>query len=269
MPLPSPLPDSPSRWDGWRSYNSDNPYERLCLDYEANPSDEQVEENCRQLLVWWQKKLPLKNQPSNPVTQMLRQGIDEAPKYLAEARSILLNPEARRNANERLRARLKENAAAEFYKFLAFALADSVLKREDETNLYHLGSAAGLDMEEMRLMVESELTRRGAKRYMPPPAPVSAPGPTRTFYVHRPSDEGSHFNPGFNAFTPAAGATAPPRLEPGAPSNDPRAEFVRLIRLSGLSEDDMTDDQRDAHLQHGRKSRLGRGGRRRPDRRLF
>ena len=92
MPLPSPLPDSPTRWEGWRNYNSDNPYERLCLAFEANPSDEQIEENCRQLLVWWQKKLPLKNQPSNPATQMLRQGIDDAPKYLAEARTILLQP---------------------------------------------------------------------------------------------------------------------------------------------------------------------------------
>ena len=168
MPLPAPLPDSPSRWDGWRNYNSENPYERLCLDYDANPSDEQVEENCRQLLVWWQKKLPLKNQPSNPLTQMLRHGIDEAPKFLAEARAILLDPDARRHADERFRARLKENAAAEFYKFLAFALADGVLKRDDESNLYHLGSAAGLDMEEMRLMVESELSRRGAKRYVAP-----------------------------------------------------------------------------------------------------
>src|SRR5471030_2659495 len=131
MPLPSPLPDSPTRWDGWRNYNSDNPYERLCLAFEVNPSEEQIEENCRQLLVWWQKKLPLKNQPSNPVTQMLRNGIDDAPKYLAEARTILLNPEARRKADERVRGRMRESAAAEFNKFLGFALADGVLKPED------------------------------------------------------------------------------------------------------------------------------------------
>jgi len=236
MPLPAPLPDSPSRWDGWRNYNSENPYERLCLDYDANPSGEQIEENCRQLLVWWQKKLPLKNQPSNPMTQLLRHGIDEAPKFLAEARAILLNPDARRNADERFRARLKENAAAEFYKFLAFALADGVLKRDDESNLYHLGSAAGLDMEEMRLMVESELSRRGAKRYVAPVAP-----PPGQFYVPRADAD----------YGPNGGATSPPRLNPGAPSNDPHVEFARMIRLSGLSEEDMTDDQRDALCNMG------------------
>ncbi len=249
MPLPSPLPDSPSRWDGWRNYNSDNPYERLCLDFEANPSDEQIEENCRQLLVWWQKKLPLKNQPSNPVTQLLRNGLDEAPKFLAEARTVLLNPDSRRTADERLRARLKENAAADFYKFLAFALADGVLKPEDENNLYHLGSAAGLDIEEMRLMVESELGRRGARRYVPPPPPVAASAPSQHSYT--PVDGA--------AFAPVANASSPPRLAPGAQSSDPHAEFARLIRLSGLNEDDMTDDQRDALCNMGENLGLSGG----------
>jgi len=239
MPLPSPLPDSPSRWDGWRNYNSENPYERLCLDYEANPSDEQVEENCRQLLVWWQKKLPLKNQPSNPVTQILRNGIDDAPKFLAEARNVLLNAEARHKADEKVRARLKDNASAEFSKFLSFALADGVLKPEDENNLYQIGSAAGLVLEEMRQIVETELTRREAKRYVAPPPPVAAP-------AHRGEESDSSAS-----FSPNAEATAPPRLAPGAPSSDPKAEFARLIRLSGLSEEDMTDDQRDALCNMG------------------
>ena len=66
MALPNPIPDNPTRWDGWKDYNSENFYERLCLDFDSNPNAEQIEENCRQLLVWWQKKLPLKNQPSNP-----------------------------------------------------------------------------------------------------------------------------------------------------------------------------------------------------------
>ena len=91
MALPSPIPDNPTKWDGWKLYNSENPYERLCLSFNDNPSPQQVEENCRQLLVWWQKKLPLKNQPSNPLAQMLRAGLDEAPRYLAEARMQLLN----------------------------------------------------------------------------------------------------------------------------------------------------------------------------------
>src|SRR5512141_1454938 len=110
MALPSPLPDNPLRWDGWKSYNSPNLYERLCLSFESNPSDQQIEENCRQLLVWWQKKLPLKNQPSNPLAQMLRSGLDEAPRYLAEARMQLLNKEIRARIDDRLQEELKEGA---------------------------------------------------------------------------------------------------------------------------------------------------------------
>jgi formylglycine-generating enzyme required for sulfatase activity len=237
--LPTPLPDSPSRWDGWRHYNSDNPYARLCLDYEANPSDEQIEDNCRQLLVWWQKKLPLKNQPSNPVAQMLRHGIDEAPKYLAEARTILLNRETRREADVKLVARLKEHAAADFTKFLGFALGEGVLKPEDENNLYQLGLAAGLTQDEMHVIVEAELLKRRARRYV---APTPEPPPMTLAHAGG-NGEGS--------FAPSANASAPPRLAPGAQSNDPRAEFARLIRLTGLGEDDMTDDQRDALCNMG------------------
>ena len=92
MAIPNPLPDNPLRWDGWKNYNSANPYTRLCLDFSSNATPELIEEHCRQLLVWWQKKLPLKNQPSNPMAQMLRQGLDEAPHYLADARTKLLDP---------------------------------------------------------------------------------------------------------------------------------------------------------------------------------
>jgi len=235
MSLPSPLPDSPSRWEGWRNYNSENPYERLCLNFEANPSNEQIEENCRQLLVWWQKKLPLKNQPSNPAAQLLRNGIDDAPKYLAEARNILLNEEARRAADALIRTRLRESAAAEFHKFLSFALSDGVLKPEDESNLYQLGSTAGLLQEEMLEMVEAELGRRCASRYVAP-APVEVP---------------VHAGTSGMVFAPNADASAPPRLAPGTASSDPKTEFTRMIRLSGLSEDDMTDDQRDALCNMG------------------
>ena len=93
--FPIPLPDDPRKWEGWNNYKSPNFYERLCIDSNANATSEQIEENCRQLLVWWQKKLPLKNQPSNPLAQLLRGGMDEAPVHLVEARTELLNPEAR------------------------------------------------------------------------------------------------------------------------------------------------------------------------------
>src|SRR5580704_10056088 len=117
MSLPSPLPDSPSRWEGWRNYNSDEPYERLCLDFARAPTHDHLEETCRQLLVWWQKKLPLKNQPSNPVAQLLRAGLDEATQYLVEARTELLNQQSRAQLDEFLRGQMKENAVAEFLKY--------------------------------------------------------------------------------------------------------------------------------------------------------
>src|SRR5437867_173278 len=103
--LPHPLPDNPLRWEGWKNYNSDDYYERLCLGFDSNPNSDRIEENCRELLVWWQKKLPLKNQPSNPLTQLLRAGLDEAPVYLAEARTELLNPESRTRIDAELHAR--------------------------------------------------------------------------------------------------------------------------------------------------------------------
>ena len=103
MALPNPLPDNPTRWDGWKNYNSPNYYDRLCLDFDSNANAEQIEDNCRKLLVWWQKKLPLKNQPSNPIAQILRGGLDEAPLRLAEARTELLNPDSRAKLDAQLR----------------------------------------------------------------------------------------------------------------------------------------------------------------------
>src|SRR5881275_733899 len=88
----APLPDDPQKWDGWNKYKSTNPYERLCLDAEQNPTNELIEEHCRELLRWWQKKLPLKNQPSNPVAQLLRAGLDESSRYLTEAREDSSSP---------------------------------------------------------------------------------------------------------------------------------------------------------------------------------
>ena len=127
MALPNPLPDNPSRWDGWKNYNSPNYYERLCLDFDSNASDEQIEENSRQLLIWWQKKLPLKNQPSNPAAQLLREGLDEAPLRLAEARTELLNPEARARLDAELRTGIVAAAVVEFKKILSFVLSDKKL----------------------------------------------------------------------------------------------------------------------------------------------
>src|ERR1041384_2360004 len=90
IPFPLPLPDDPRKWQGWNNYRSPNLYERLCLDPHANPRNELIEEPCRELMRWWQKKLPLKNQPSNPLAQLLRSGLEASSGFLTEPRLELL-----------------------------------------------------------------------------------------------------------------------------------------------------------------------------------
>lgn len=220
MALPDPLPDNPMRWDGWKLYASANIYERLCLDFAANPSDAEIEANCRELLTWWQKKLPLKNQPSNPLAQMLRSGMDEAPAKLAEARTLLLEPESRAKIDADLLAVEKEAAVAEFHKFLSFVLADGELDSDEEENLYTVGGNMGLHGDEMRQMVDVELDKWGIKRTLSHPIPPE-PAP----------------------------AAAPSSAKATSPLADPRAEFLRMLRLSEL--DEVTDDQRDAFCNMG------------------
>ncbi|MEP7070819.1 MAG: SUMF1/EgtB/PvdO family nonheme iron enzyme [Verrucomicrobiota bacterium] len=211
--FPVPLPDDPKKWDGWNLYKSPNPYERLCLDPRQNPSNELIEEHCRELLRWWQKKLPLKNQPSNPVAQLLRSGLDESSRYLTEARVELLDPIRRQLVDQELAAQALEESVAEFHKFLAFSLANGVLTAEEEKTLRRFGTENGLNDEEMSAFIEKELTDAGAMRAVveappPPPAPET---PVRT-------------------------------------AGDPKLEFARVLRLSGLDGDTMTDDQRDAFI---------------------
>lgn len=136
MALPNPLPDNPLRWDGWKNYNADNLYDRLCLEFDANPTGEQIEENCRTLLVWWQKKLPLKSQPSNPMAQLLRSAMDEAPSRLAEARTRLLDAQARAAHDSELRTLILQGAVDEFKKIFPFAIGNNEMTPEAEERLY-------------------------------------------------------------------------------------------------------------------------------------
>lgn len=206
--FPIPLPDDPKKWDGWNRYNSDNPYERLCLDPRQNPSNELIEEHCRELLRWWQKKLPLKNQPSNPVAQLLRSGLEESSRFLTEARLELLDPERRQRVDEELAQQAEAATIAEFHKFLAFAIADGVLRAEEEKTLRRFGAENGLSEEQIRSLIEAQLTEAGATRLVVPP-PVEIPP---------------------------------------EPVVVPQTEFARMLRLSGLDSESMTDDQRDAFI---------------------
>ena len=216
--FPLPLPDDPQKWDGWSKYKSPNLYERLCLDARANPSNELIEEHCRELLRWWQKKLPLKNQPSNPLAQLLRPGLEESSRYLTEARMELLDPERRRVMDDELAAREEEEAVAEFHKYLAFAITDGVLSAQQEKNLLHFGGQHGLSKEKMGSLIEAELADSGARRAEPPAPPPEAQTDRVRSRARRRG------------------------------SLDPRADFDRMLRLSGLDSDSMTDDQRDAFI---------------------
>jgi formylglycine-generating enzyme required for sulfatase activity len=212
-PFPLPLPDDPKKWDGWSKYKSPNLYERLCLDPRANPSNEVIEEHCRELLRWWQKKLPLKNQPSNPLAQMLRPGLEESSRFLTEARVELLDPDRRRAMDNELAMRAQESAMREFRKYLTFAVADGILTIAQEKSLLQFGAEQGLTTPQMVSAIQSELERSEAKR------------------------------------EPAA---APPRAQPVPRSRrrslNPKDDFLRMLQLSGLNGESMTDDQREAFV---------------------
>jgi formylglycine-generating enzyme required for sulfatase activity len=213
--FPVPLPDDPYKWDGWSKYKSPNLYERLCLDPRANPSDELIEQHCRELMRWWQKKLPLKNQPSNPLAQILRPGLDESSRYLTQARVELLDPERRRQVDSELAAQANEQAVIEFHKYLTFALADGVLTAEEEKNLHRFGAEQGLTTEAITAYVEAELKDSGAQRV-----------------------------------TAAAPEAPPPRENRPRrqTSLDPKEDFFRMLRLSSLDTHGMADDTRDAFV---------------------
>ena len=218
--FPVPLPDDPQKWDGWSKYKSPNFYERLCLDHRANPSNEIIEEHCRQLMRWWQKKLPLKNQPSNPLAQMLRPGLDESSRYLTEARVELLDPARRQQLDSVLAAQANEQAVIEFHKYLTFALADGVLTSDGEKRLHRFGSEHGLAPEQIVHYIEAELKDSGARRVATQQEQAPAVADERKKEERRRRQR----------------------------SLDPKEDFLRMLRLSGLDSDGMSDETRDAFV---------------------
>jgi formylglycine-generating enzyme required for sulfatase activity len=220
LAFPIPLPDDPKKWEGWSNYKSENPYVRLCLDPRQNPSNELIEEHCRELLRWWQKKLPLKNQPSNPVAQLLRDGLDESSRYIAEARVELLDPERRRRVDEELAEEAHARAVQEFEKFLTFTVADGTLAENEEKSLLRFGAEQGLAEEQMIKLIEREIQLNGVVRVLPP---------------------------------------EPVALEANETAADPKTEFSRMLRFSGLDGASMTDDQRDAFINVAENSGIDPG----------
>jgi formylglycine-generating enzyme required for sulfatase activity len=236
--LPDPLPDDPRKWEGWNLYDSNDPYQRLCLTFSPRPSNEKIEEHSRRLLVWWQKKLPLKNQPSNPLAQLLRAGIDAAPRCISEARTELLNPARRAEIDARLAESQRQSGLTEFQKFLDFALSDRVLTAEEEANLLKLGRALSLSSADIHAATAAGLRATGARREadLPPPAPAPAPAPPPPPPPPPPAPI---------LATAAAETPRTRRVRGGA---NPAEEFRRMLRLSGLDQDSMSDDRRDTFI---------------------
>jgi formylglycine-generating enzyme len=198
------FPDDPMKWKGWRNYDAANPYERLCLDPTENPGDEQIQQHCAALLQWWNRKLRLKNQPSNPVTQLLGRGIDDAARCLVEARMRLLDAAQRRQIDDQLAAQAQQEALADFGRYVSFSLARRVLTADAEANLREFGERNGLTPEQTRACIEEELKRHDAQR-------VAAAAATAT--------------------APASTTSASPEAE---------EEFLRILRLSHLNLADAT-----------------------------
>ncbi len=167
MPLPYPLPDDPRKWSGWTSYNSKNLYERLGLTYQEQPSIQLIEESCRQLLLWWQKKLPLKSQPSNPLSQLLGKAIDDAPRLITEAKVTLLDPVHRETHDAGLESLGQEKALVDLRKFLDFVLADKKLTPSAESNLMAMGRQMGVTPEIVVGLIDQVLVETESSRYDP------------------------------------------------------------------------------------------------------
>jgi formylglycine-generating enzyme required for sulfatase activity len=175
------FPDDPLKWDGWSKYKADNPYERLCFAPNAKPNEEQIQDHCAALMQWWQKKLRLKNQPSNPLAQLLGRGLDEATTFLVEARVQLLDPERRRQIDAELAVRVQQEALEEFSKYVAGSIASRVLTAEAEANLVEFGQRNGLTEEQTRACIDQELQRNNARRAATArPAAALEPVPTLT-----------------------------------------------------------------------------------------
>jgi formylglycine-generating enzyme required for sulfatase activity len=177
---PPVFPDDPRKWDGWSKYRADNPYERLCLDRHANPTDEEIQQRSAALLQWWQNKLPLKNQPSNPMAQLLGHGLVEAADFLIQARMDLLDPERRERVDQRLADEAGQETLNEFIKFIGFSINNGVLPAEAEANLIEFGQKSGLPDDQIKTCIDEELKRTGSRRSKlvaapPPVAPIPIP----------------------------------------------------------------------------------------------
>jgi formylglycine-generating enzyme required for sulfatase activity len=135
---------------------------------------------------------------------------------LTEARVELLDPARRQQLDSELAAQATEQAVIELHKYLTFALADGMLTPEEEKSLHQFGAEHGLSPEQIVAYIDAELRDSGAQRV---------------------------------ASIQAAPKAVPAQLKPRRQKSlDPREDFLRMLRLSGLDSDGMADDTRDAFV---------------------
>src|SRR5256714_14170604 len=133
-----------------------------------------------------------------------------------------LDPERRKKVDAVLAAEKEQEAIAEFNKFFAFSIADGGLRPEEEKALQRFGADHGLSEEKVLQFIEDKLKETGATRFVPEP----------------------------EVKTETAVAVAP---------GDVKSEFLRVLQLSALDSDSMTDDQRDALINIAENSGLDPG----------
>lgn len=169
------------------------------------------------------------------MAQMLRQGLDEAPQLLVDARTKLLDPVEREKIDAALHQQMIVGLMEEFKKLLSFSISNQLLTEEGDERLYIAGEKLGLERGDMTPVIDAELDRTGAKRFIkaasPEPAPIVA--------VSAAQKEQESGNSRIYA--------------PAAASASPQDEFRRLLSMSRLCIDgeEMTDDQRDAMCNMG------------------
>jgi formylglycine-generating enzyme required for sulfatase activity len=111
------------------------------------------------------------------MAQLLGRGLDEASRYLVEARMQLHDPALRRQIDLDLAAQAQQETLAEFSRFVAFSVAGKVLTADAEAILVEFGQSHGLKEEQARACIEEELQRKKARRAAPPPPPQRASAP--------------------------------------------------------------------------------------------
>ena len=217
------------RWDGWRNYNSDDYYARLCLSFDVEP-----ERRSRSRITagscssGGRRSCRLKTSRAIRSRRCCAAGWTKRRAISPRRARELLDPEARAQIDRAAaRADRRRRRSANSKSCSPSRSAKTELREEDEARLYERGGELGLARDEMQGGVDAELERLGARRGSTP-----RPAPRRR----------------------RSAATRPQRRNSADMRRAiPFTEFRRMLRLSRLclDGDEMTDDQRDAMCNMG------------------